>query len=248
MFDTQILKDRIYEIVQFIMSNKLVIEIEVKTLSPNTEYKIESSRTEAKYTSSGSPNAVTILTNLANQLNANTQENISANVVGSTLEITKDRSDMFWFFKLSTDLMFLPQQDVIWQDQNSPQPDIPYVTLKIIQGPNQIGIDDSMDYNSGTPDNYSLEGMDAWTLNVQTYGEDSLQIINEFKVFLQDPELTEFINSKEITFLKPEGIIDVTILLETTFESRHSLDLIVYTKHASISNVSIIEDIEITKI
>jgi len=245
--DIQAFKNNLYDLVQFVLSND-DIKISVKTLLPNTDYIIESERTEAKYNSGATPDAGDILNNLRDLINANTDENVSASVVGTELVITKNNASLVWFFKLSGNLQYAEQGLIIWQDQNSPQPSGQYVTMKLTAGPDQIGLDDNMTYQSGSPDSYLLSGMDLFTLNIQTLGKDSLQTMEKIKDSFNSVSILSYANSLGLTIMIPETITDVTALLETTYEQRYSLDLSIYIRHAIISNVSTIEDVTITKI
>ncbi len=138
----------------------------------------------------------------------------------------------------------LDARKIIWADQSAPQPpEAPYITLKIISGPNEAGNVDELEFDEAN-DKCFLNGIRSFTLNLQVLGTGSLDIISRLQASLNFPEVSEFFRSKDMTVFDNSGITDVTATLDTVIERRHAIDVMFYTPFKFDTTVVPIETVE----
>ena len=129
---------------------------------------------------------------------------------------------------------------VIWADQNSPRPPLPYSVIKI----NSVRYVNQDHY--GDPDNAGIQtvkGDREFTLNVQMFGESD--VVSSLSGVVDRLRLTSNIDkfmSKKLTAFNTEAVTDISALLDSTvIEKRASVDIFMRYKSSLTDNVGIIE-------
>jgi hypothetical protein len=132
---------------------------------------------------------------------------------------------------------------VIFADESAPRPNKPYITLKIISGPNAKGFDD-IRYINNTE--FSLSGMRQYSLSIQGFGVDMHDALSKLQTILDSPNvIAQLKEDADIAIVNKGSVSDITVALETSFERRFNMDIIFNTSE----NLSITLDvIESTKI
>jgi len=149
----------------------------------------------------------------------------TTSIVDTKLIIEKTLADYFYFFELSDNLKFTPflNNRILIQDQNSPQPDKTFLTIKII-----TGLDDIAGHNIRYDGNYKAKDLKKFTLNVQAYGSESFDYLTFIKSKIMLDETVYFCKNCGISFISPQQIDDVSVLINNSVEQRHSLDILCY--------------------
>lgn len=132
----------------------------------------------------------------------------------------------------------------IWANQNKPQPDAPYVTLNIISGPTKLGMDDDMVWDS-TASEFILAGQRQFTLSIQAYGNDSISAMSDLLSSIDIPSIHTDLSNAKLAIANTPSILDLTAMLETTFEDRRGMDVQFYTVDNTSITLSSIERVEI---
>ncbi len=128
---------------------------------------------------------------------------------------------------------------VVFNDQASPRPDKPYISMKIIsnvdigQGLARGSIDSNGDA--------SFVGTKEFTLSIQHYGVDSMNTLSTLKDSLDDDAELQTLRDNNLIFVEQLLFTDITALLETEWEERAQLDLLFRATSTSNHQVGIIE-------
>jgi hypothetical protein len=112
---------------------------------------------------------------------------------------------------------------VIFYNENSPRPSLPYVTL-YLQSLVQIGSD-----YTAPPDNTGdaeMVGDREFTLQFQSYGGDPITLLENVRTSLQKQTVLDTLRANGIVFVNHFPINDITALLDTEFEARASMDIL----------------------
>lgn len=113
--------------------------------------------------------------------------------------------------------------EFIWEDQDGMRPGRPYGSLKIITGPIKSGTDDIRQPSSGV---FSIDGMRQIVVSVSVYGSDSDQYVNQLMKSLEKPSVHEYFRGTAMmSFIRSEGLQNLSLLRDTAFESKHQFDV-----------------------
>lgn len=226
--------------IQWMMTNyQSTITIDVKTLVVGQEYYINTLWQKISYTAQAGDTSLIVLTALKDAWVA---LDVTASIVNDKLTLTKSTSNYFFFYELSDNLKFEPFLDgkIIIQDQNSPQPNKTYLTIKLITGFNDNG-GDNVIYNTDTT-KYYLSNQKNYTLNIQAHGIDSSNYLNYLKKVFSLPECVTYCREKNISFANPQDIDDISTIINNGFEKRHNLDILCNSiDNMNLSMVSALE-------
>lgn len=118
----------------------------------------------------------------------------------------------------------------IWQEQISIDPDVggklpyPYLTMKIISGPNEVGSFDRVRVGDGI---YEYTDHYEFTLQVEIVAgpEANLIPLNILSRSLDKPTVKQKFRAAGFSFKSKESILDTTELLETMYERRAIIDV-----------------------
>lgn len=133
---------------------------------------------------------------------------------------------------------------VIWRDQNAPQPDPPYITLKLISGPIQIGSIDDMQWDDDIG-KFVVSGMRGFTLSVASYGSDSMDMLTRLQFALQMPENEESLDDIGIGINNELSILDLAEIRNVGFEQRSVMDIAFHSVFRIESTTQNIQKVEI---
>jgi hypothetical protein len=114
---------------------------------------------------------------------------------------------------------------VIFWESNAPRPVIPYVTLFIssIVAVNQDWASHASD-GTGIVD---MKGDRQFTLSIQAYGgTDPLTILENVRSSLQKQTVLDTLRTNGIVFFSSLNLTDISDLIDTEFEKRASLDVL----------------------
>lgn len=130
---------------------------------------------------------------------------------------------------------------VVFNDQTSPQPSKPYISMKVgsIVDIGQSDARESID-NSGDS---IFTGNREFTLSIQSYGDNALNILSTIKDSLDDEAELQTLRDNGVVFVDQLLFDDITELLETTWEERGQMDLLLRTTSVSSHQVGIIESV-----
>ena len=133
----------------------------------------------------------------------------------------------------------LADNEVVFSDQSAPQPDKPYISIKVTSIVN-IGQKDAR----GSIDDAGFSdfvGIREFTLSIQYFGIDALNALSILKDSLNDEVELQILRDNNIVFVEELLFADVSSLLETIWEERAQLDLLFRTTSVSSHEVGIIE-------
>jgi len=134
---------------------------------------------------------------------------------------------------------------VIFANENSPRPALPYVTLYLTSLV-QIGED-----WTPKPDNAGgaeMVGDREFTLQIQCYGGDPITILENVRSSLQKQSVLDTLRANGIVFVNHFPISDVTQLLDTEYEARGTMDVLFRIAQLNTDDLGKIETVEVQEI
>jgi len=137
----------------------------------------------------------------------------------------------------------LADENILWLNQNIPQPSLPYITLNFLTPFNKTGRD-NIDYEESETKFY-LRGDRFFVISLQIYGSDSPNIMLKLQRALSLPETIEYWKSKNLAVSIVPLVADTSFVLDTLVEKRQSMDIQFYTTDNIESTISRIEKTEI---
>ena len=145
---------------------------------------------------------------------------------------------------LETDIYALMQPiiggTVIWADQNSPRPPLPYSVMKI----NSIRFVNQDHYSNPDVNGIqTVKGDREFTLNVQRFGQsDVTSFLNSVVDKLRITTNIDKFMAKKLTAFNTEAVSDISALLDkTAIEKRATVDIFMRYKSSLTDNVGLIE-------
>lgn len=133
---------------------------------------------------------------------------------------------------------------VIFADQDAPQPDRPYATIKVLSE-NKLGVldDQSAPNNLGIA---SLKGHREATIQVQFYGPGAVQLaLNARNSLNKSSVLFGLFWTNGIAIVSDDEVTNVSALLETEIEERALLTLVARYAVEQTDDVGYIETVEV---
>lgn len=134
---------------------------------------------------------------------------------------------------------------IFWQ-QNGPSPEISYVTLFLssITALNQ----DWSSPNANISGDIDMKGDRAFTLNVQAYGNDPLTVLENIRTSLQKQTVLDTLRVNGIVFYQSLTITDLTDLVDSQYEKRASLDILMAIGQTYTDQPGYFSEIEVQEI
>jgi len=133
---------------------------------------------------------------------------------------------------------------VVFYFPNAPRPDIPYVSLYLLNFM-QVG-DDWV----SPPDNVGgtdIIGDREFTMTINAYGGDPFTILENLRSSLQNQSVLDTLRDNGIVFVQQFQINDVSTLLDTEFEIRASMDIMFRIAQDNSGDDGLIETVELTE-
>lgn len=155
-----------------------------------------------------------------------------------------DELNLAWLnFIKAAILSDYPDHTVIFAERDGPRPNKPYLTLKI-NGPFRVTITDSRKFNEET-ETFEYQGHRRYSLSVQSYGIDHLDVLDDILIGTQNPEHNHLLKAWDIGIENRGNIIDISDRVSTAWEKRGSLDISFLSSKIKNTNIGIIETVEI---
>lgn len=130
----------------------------------------------------------------------------------------------------------------IWEHENAPRPENPYLSL-FIDSFNTI----NQDYKympENENDGIDIKGDREFTLRINCYGNNSLQILHDLRNSLEKPSVQYFLSEEQIIFVDRLAINNITGMLNTKYEKRSVMDLLFRTSDIfTDSEIEIIDEV-----
>lgn len=131
---------------------------------------------------------------------------------------------------------------VIFYFPNSPRPEIPYVSLYLLNF-SQIGDDwVSPPDNIGETD---IIGDREFTMTINAYGGDPFTVLENLRSSLQNQAILDTLRANGIVFVQQLQINDISALLDTEFEARATMDILFRIAQDNSGDDGLIETVEI---
>ena len=134
---------------------------------------------------------------------------------------------------------------VIYYNPNAPRPTVPYVTLYLnsITAVNQ-------DYSYPNADSMgviNMKGDRNFTLQVQAYGGEPLNVLENMRSSLQKVTILDALRTAGIAFYQSLTITDITELVDSKFERRAQMDILfgigqTYTDNPGYFNTVVVDE------
>lgn len=135
-----------------------------------------------------------------------------------------------------------PTLPVIWTRPNAPRPPQTYIGLEITTPLQKPGFSDSIEYiideDDDTSTIFNIGGHRNFTVSVNAYLVknssnrnvhddmfDAHDILEKIRDATENPAAMESLNNAGLSVMDTADILDLTELLETGFESRYQMDL-----------------------
>lgn len=129
----------------------------------------------------------------------------------------------------------------IVENQNFPRPNNQYITI-LINPQSRIGM--AAVYRPDSVGVSTIVGNREFTVFLQCYGTDSMQILSDLRDSLEKRSVISFFCENHIGSIDTLLISDISQLLDNQFEPRASLDLLFRTSSIVDDKVGLIEEIE----
>lgn len=235
------------------------VAIVVLSVQNNTVYTLKLNNIEYTYTSSNSATIFEICSGLSSLLpvtlvnitldssnNRFIVESISQNtpidicIITTDLLhqefLTLDVKEVFckWALYYSGLNPATDNQKVIWLNQSGEKPSYSFITLNILA--RIASTRDEVHYDNSS-NSLCISGLRKITLNVKTYGKQALFLIENLEASLKAPDVINFFNDNNISFIESVGAVNIAALLNDTYEDRWSIDFYFYiANNVFISN------------
>lgn len=135
-------------------------------------------------------------------------------------------------------------EKIIWLDQDAPRPTRPFVGMRILSGPNQVGDDEERSVSEGV---VNVTGNRTITFTASVYGEDSFVIACQLQASLSKRTVLGSLYSKGgLSLVHREDLQNVTTKLDTKNESRFEFDTIFGCVSSVTDEVGVIESVAVT--
>lgn len=129
---------------------------------------------------------------------------------------------------------------VIWADQGGIAPAHPYATLKIISGPDRIGLDESRVTESGTLQHI---GHRRLTLSINTYGPGAMTMASKLLDSLAFHVVRDAFAAFNLVPQDTTAVRDITTQLDRVVERRANLEVIFAATSVSTETIDLIEKV-----
>jgi len=135
---------------------------------------------------------------------------------------------------------------VIFWEPNGPRPEIPYITifLSSIIALNQ----DWSATNANVLGEINMKGDRSFTLQIQGYGNDPITVLENIRTSLQKQTVLDTLRAGGIVFYQSLTITDITELVDSQYEKRASLDILMAIGQIYTDQPGYFSEIEVQEI
>jgi len=139
----------------------------------------------------------------------------------------------------------LPSIPVIFYQQNSPRPDLPYITLYLTS---LIQVGQDFVPRPDNTGNLSIIGDREFTIQIQCYGGDPITTLENLRSSLQKETVLDTLRANKIVYVNQFPINDISALLDTLWEPRATMDILFRIAQSETDNHGLIKTVEIEEI
>lgn len=131
---------------------------------------------------------------------------------------------------------------ILWRNQNVSRPDVPFIDMQI----NPIS-KESYDviFKPKDGQDADVKGNRRFTLNIQHFGFGGYDRLNGLRNALETTAGREKLTNAGISFIDDDGILDLSELVDTRFEPRHSIDLFFYFMETYATDAGQIDTVKV---
>lgn len=135
-------------------------------------------------------------------------------------------------------------EKIVWLDQDAPRPSRPYVGMRVLAGPVQVGDDEEREVSPGI---VNVTGNRTLTFTVSVYGSDSYEIACKLHSSTSKKTVQGALYSTGgLSVVERQDVQNVTTKLDTKNESRFEFDTVFGCVSSVHDEVGVIEDVEVT--
>lgn len=127
----------------------------------------------------------------------------------------------------------------IWAFQDGPRPERPYVLLTKLTGQIKQGSVDTIVHESD--DTFEIVGDRRQSIQIDIFGQNALERLTILRDTLEDPNVVDLLFSGGVSIIEEGEPRDLSLLRETHFETRASLEMIVGLRTVRTTNLGAIE-------
>ena len=133
--------------------------------------------------------------------------------------------------------------EVIFYYPNAPRPKSPYVSLYVM---NIITVNQDYTYpNTSITGEIQMKGDRQFTLQIQAYGNDPLTVVENLRTSLQKQSVLDTLRSNGIVFYQALSVNDITNLIDSQYEKRAQLDVLMGIGQTYSDNLGFFDEVEI---
>lgn len=143
----------------------------------------------------------------------------------------------------------IPDENIVWRQQGQAFPLRPCVTLKIIDGPRNVGRSGNLSEGAGTKFGVGVQAV--MTISVQVFGSTRIhrpmayQSVIELHSSTMDPEVLSRLSRAGISVQDRGDPVNLTELVETEYEERAGFDLLIGVAQNIVSDPGTIQTVNV---
>lgn len=118
----------------------------------------------------------------------------------------------------------VPEDRIYWQEQGGGRPPSPALSMRVLAGPFQYG-DDDIVAKEGEAGAFEVTGQRKLQVSLNAYGSDAFAIMGQLQQSTQKPTTQQRVSKLGVAFLEYSEVRNVTVPLETQFETRAQMDV-----------------------
>lgn len=211
------------------------VKITINEILDNTDYIVTIDSDDFVFNSGIGATQEGIIAGLISEIESGAT-GITINDYVSFFEIQYNGNTNGFTLSVSNELSFLPQAIVFWLNQNAPSLPDPKFGITFLSGIDQIGTDNKF-YN--TDDNsFKVDGLRSFILTVQSFGNNSFQYLFKLKNYLNLDSSEIFLDGCGLAVANNPNILNITTMMETTYEERYTMDIEFYIKSSLTEDIS----------
>lgn len=139
---------------------------------------------------------------------------------------------------------FFSTSSVIWQNQNSPRPAKPYISL-FLSGIQRVG-EDSISSSDSTG-KIRMIGNREFTLKVNCFGDGSIGILSNMVDAFTRNTVLQMIRTYDLVYIDSDPVEDMAELVDSRYEPRAVVDLHFRIASLDIDTVSFINEVSMVE-
>lgn len=122
-------------------------------------------------------------------------------------------------------LNIVPSNKIVFEEQNVKRPIPPYISMKLITLPQKLGSRDNIKHD--VDDNYKIHGVRSLTVSCKSYGNTAIQLMSDMHESFELSSVRDIFLNANLAIWDEGSPTDISTVLETGFETRANMDIIV---------------------